>query len=191
VPGPGHLRPARSPTESPQLRALVAIPHRNLKAAVAPPRVNPVRHGCYRASPVGWKGVRTLPPIWAIEADTPGRPCRSSLLKMAWSLPLRSVRRLGPSAGRRVISVRLATAIHGHTRPASVTPDFHLLDRNPYVCARRCGIGAAREVVVRGGVEPPTFRFSGLRIRIQVWPCWSSCLLGARRQPVIDGHTRT
>ena len=34
-------------------------PHRNLKAAVASPRVSPVRHGCYRASPVGWKGVCT------------------------------------------------------------------------------------------------------------------------------------
>jgi hypothetical protein len=28
-------------------------------------------------------------------------------------------------------------------------------------------------MVVRGVVEPPTFRFSGLRMTVQGWPCWS------------------
>jgi hypothetical protein len=36
---------------------------------------------------------------------------------------------------------------------------------------------ALMRVVVRGGVEPPTFRFSGLRITIQDWPRRSPCLL--------------
>jgi len=32
------------------------------------------------------------------------------------------------------------------------------------------------ELVVRGGVEPPTFRFSGLRTMVQLGPSWSPCL---------------
>ncbi len=35
-------------------------------------------------------------------------------------------------------------------------------------------------VVVRGGVEPPTFRFSGLRIAVQNSPYPSLCLLSGR-----------
>jgi hypothetical protein len=33
-----------------------------------------------------------------------------------------------------------------------------------------------KKVVVRGGVEPPTFRFSGLRITVQDRPRRSLCL---------------
>jgi hypothetical protein len=33
------------------------------------------------------------------------------------------------------------------------------------------------KLVVRGGVEPPTFRFSGLRIAMQDGPRRSPCLL--------------
>ena len=35
--------------------------------------------------------------------------------------------------------------------------------------------------VVRGGVEPPTFRFSGLGIHVQGWPRWSFSLLCDQR----------
>ena len=35
--------------------------------------------------------------------------------------------------------------------------------------------------VVRGGVEPPTFRFSGLRITVYDRPGWSVCLLSEPR----------
>ena len=46
-------------------------------------------------------------------------------------------------------------------------------------------------VVVRGGVEPPTFRFSGLSMTVQGWPRWSPDLLGTRRWPAMDRGTRT
>jgi hypothetical protein len=42
------------------------------------------------------------------------------------------------------------------------------------------------EVVVRGGVEPPTFRFSGLRTTVQDWPRRSICLLSGPRYTPID-----
>jgi hypothetical protein len=41
-------------------------------------------------------------------------------------------------------------------------------------------------VVVRGGVEPPTFRFSGLGIHVQGWPRWSCSLLCDQRYVRID-----
>ena len=40
---------------------------------------------------------------------------------------------------------------------------------------------SASELVVRGGVEPPTFRFSGLRITVQDWPRMSLRLLSDLR----------
>jgi hypothetical protein len=46
------------------------------------------------------------------------------------------------------------------------------------------------KLVVRGGVEPPTFRFSGLRITVQDWPWWSTCLLSDRRYTPMDADTR-
>ena len=36
-------------------------------------------------------------------------------------------------------------------------------------------------LVVRGGIEPPTFRFSGLRITVQDRPQRSTCLLSEPR----------
>ena len=38
------------------------------------PRVSPVRQGCYRAPPVGWKTVRTLPPFGAVIVIWPELP---------------------------------------------------------------------------------------------------------------------
>jgi hypothetical protein len=38
-------------------------------------------------------------------------------------------------------------------------------------------------LVVRGGVESPTFRFSGLRTIVQGWPYWSFALLGSGGGP--------
>jgi hypothetical protein len=46
------------------------------------------------------------------------------------------------------------------------------------------------KLVVRGGVEPPTFRFSGLRIAVQDWPRWSPCLLSVLRCMSIDAGVR-
>jgi hypothetical protein len=63
----------------------------------------------------------------------------------------------------------------GHSRPR---------DKRVRACIR-----PARSIgylVVRGGVEPPTFRFSGLRITVQGWPGWSFSLISEPRQPVID-----
>jgi hypothetical protein len=45
-------------------------------------------------------------------------------------------------------------------------------------------------VVVRGGVEPPTFRFSGLRITVQDRPRKSNCLLSDLRYTPIDAGVR-
>jgi hypothetical protein len=39
----------------------------------------------------------------------------------------------------------------------------------------------AGHMVVRGGVEPPTFRFSGLRVAVQARSRRSSCLAGRPR----------
>ena len=71
---------------------------------------------------------------------------------------------------------------------------------NPNGCRHRCrqtprsersaGAFACSQGVVRGEVEPPTFRFSGLRVIVQGWPCWSSALLGARPWPVVDLRAR-
>ena len=47
------------------------------------------------------------------------------------------------------------------------------------------------EVVVRGGVEPPTFRFSGLRITVQNRPRWSAYLLGGQWYTPIDAGVRS
>jgi hypothetical protein len=44
--------------------------------------------------------------------------------------------------------------------------------------------------VVRGGVEPPTFRFSGLGISVYARPLTSERLLSARRWPDVDVHER-
>ena len=46
------------------------------------------------------------------------------------------------------------------------------------------------KVVVRGGVEPPTFRFSGLRITVQDWPWRSICLLSDLRYTPKDAGVR-
>jgi hypothetical protein len=46
------------------------------------------------------------------------------------------------------------------------------------------------EVVVRGRIEPPTFRFSGLRITVQDWPRWSPCLLSDPRCTPMDAGAR-
>ena len=46
------------------------------------------------------------------------------------------------------------------------------------------------KLVVRGGVEPPTFRFSGLRIIMQDWPRKSLCLLSGMRCTLIDAGAR-
>ena len=48
----------------------------------------------------------------------------------------------------------------------------------------------AREVVVRGGVEPPTFRFSGLRIAVRDRPLRSMCLLSELWCTPIDAGVR-
>src|SRR5689334_1234495 len=45
-------------------------------------------------------------------------------------------------------------------------------------------------VVVRGGVEPPTFRFSGLRITVQDRPQRSACLLSRPRYTPMDAGVR-
>jgi hypothetical protein len=44
--------------------------------------------------------------------------------------------------------------------------------------------------VVRGGVEPPTFRFSGLRITVQDWPRRSTWLLSDPRYTLMDAGVR-
>ncbi len=41
-------------------------------------------------------------------------------------------------------------------------------------------------VVVRSRIEPPTFRFSGLRITVQDWPQRSPGLLSDLRYTLID-----
>jgi hypothetical protein len=32
--------------------------------------ISPVRHGCYRASPMGWGAARTLPPFWSFDQSS-------------------------------------------------------------------------------------------------------------------------
>jgi hypothetical protein len=44
--------------------------------------------------------------------------------------------------------------------------------------------------VLRGGVEPPTFRFSGLGITMQEWPWTSPCLLSDLRCTHMDAGVR-
>jgi len=76
------------------------------------------------------------------------------------------------SAAPRATHVRYRAANYGYSRSAQATHPAETqadLAGDPHLCTSRpCqpGIG----VVVRGGVEPPTFRFSGLRITVQDWP---------------------
>ncbi len=72
-------------------------------------------------------------------------------------------RRGGNGWRPRAIRVRLGAAHRGQEGTCrSLTGTDH--EGRSYVFAQLRG---GRSVVVRGGVEPPTFRFSGLRIAVQ------------------------
>jgi len=78
-------------------------------------------------------------------------------------------RPLRPGRQRLVLANPLATKVRSHDHQQRL----------------RCSEG-----VVRGGVEPPTFRFSGLRITVQDQPQRSPCLPSGLRYTPIDADVR-
>jgi hypothetical protein len=92
-------------------------------------------------------------------------------------------------AAQRAIRVRKRAADHGHARQSwSLDSYGRESTRSTFALVR--ALETSPEVVVRGGVEPPTFRFSGLRIIVWGWLRRSPCLLSDLACTPIDAGVR-
>jgi hypothetical protein len=82
--------------------------------------------------------------------------------------------------------------MNNHSRAATAPAAGRRRDNGGLVFTNRWGEPLYLEVVVvvTGGVEPPTFRFSGLRITVQDRPQRSLWLLSGLRYTSIDASAR-